>query len=634
MNELYHSARLAIDQGRALDAEQLLQQFLSLQPEHGAAHHLLGKLLADRKELDRALEHQIKSCQLHSKLGWNWFAAAELLQASGRLQAALDCFNMAIKALPQEEWLGEYAKRVELRLCLGGESLQKGFGDASYKYWIAHHEPNLLVQTPMPPRHRWLLMKSGSPPKLIAKDAGNIQNQLDHLLACPSDSWLLLIGANTGLRLGALRAIEEWMDGLGPLDLPQMIYADEDQLDATGQRCRPWFKPGWCPESFLSTPWLENLSIWQFSWLQSKGLPLPPEDPIGRLRWILAAVALQPEVGHVARVLSHTKIKSPDTDFDQLRAVELLRHLQGQDESIISVQPCPDHGFHLSWAIPRASRCTAIIPTRDRADLLERCLNSLESTPELEQIVVVDNDSQQPETAALLLDWRQRLGDRLIVLRDQRPFNWSRLNNAAAKLNRSELLLFINNDVEATTPGWFDAMAAQSLRSAIGCVGAVLVYPDGTLQHAGMVLGMYGSAGHAYRHLSPEHGVHRGRSRYLTNWGAVTGACMMVRRELFELVGGFDEKFPVEFNDVDFCLRLSDKGFRHVVVPEAVLLHRESESRNATESTTAVPALEMMKVRWPMSRLTTALPWWPENCSLKWPDGRPRDFDHYSEEED
>jgi hypothetical protein len=248
--------------------------------------------------------------------------------------------------------------------------------------------------------------------------------------------------------------------------------------------------------------------------------------------------------------------------------------------------------------------------------------------------VVVDNDSQQPETAALLLDWRQRLGDRLIVLRDQRPFNWSRLNNAAAKLNRSELLLFINNDVEATTPGWFDAMAAQSLRSDIGCVGAVLVYPDGTLQHAGMVLGMYGSVGHAYRHLSPEHGVHRGRSRYLTNWGAVTGACMMVRRELFELVGGFDEKFPVEFNDVDFCLRLSDKGFRHVVVPEAVLLHRESQSRNATESTTAVPALEMMKVRWPMSRLTTALPWWPENCSLKWPDGRPRDFDHYSEEED
>jgi GT2 family glycosyltransferase len=107
---------------------------------------------------------------------------------------------------------------------------------------------------------------------------------------------------------------------------------------------------------------------------------------------------------------------------------------------------------------------------------------------------------------------------------------------------------------------------------------------------------------------------------------------MMVRRELFELVGGFDEKFPVEFNDVDFCLRLSDRGFRHVVVPEAVLVHRESQSRNATESTTAVPALELMKVRWPMSRLSTALPWWPENCSLKWPDGRPLDFDHHCEE--
>jgi GT2 family glycosyltransferase len=202
------------------------------------------------------------------------------------------------------------------------------------------------------------------------------------------------------------------------------------------------------------------------------------------------------------------------------------------------------------------------------------------------------------------------------------------MNNAAALLTRSELLLFINNDVAASAPGWFDAMAAQCLRSAIGCVGALLVYPDGTLQHAGMVLGMYGSAGHAYRHLSPEHSVHRGRSRYLTNWGAVTGACMMVKRELFELVAGFDEKLPVEFNDVDFCLRLAERGFRHLVVPEAVLVHRESQSRNATGSTTAAAALALMKERWPL-RLANSRPWWPEACSLKWPDGRPLEFDDY-----
>ena len=627
-NELYHSAKLALAQGKALEAEELLRKFLAVQPDHGTAHHLLGKLLADRKDLDKALEHQIKSCKLHSQLGWNWFAAAELLRDAGRLPSALNCFDMAIQALPQEKWIVDLAGDVKSRLLLGGESLQKGLGDIGYKYWIANHEPALPARSSMPLRYRWWLMKSGSPLKLINDDPVNHQNQPCNLSPCPADGWLLLVGADTALRFGALRALEEWLDRFGPRDLPELIYADEDQLDASGQRCRPWFKPGWSSESFWSTPWLEHFSVWRVPWLCSKGLPLPPDDPIGRWRWILTALALQPAVGHLARLLSHTKIQLPDAKLDQLRAVELLSHLQDQEEPIVSVQPCLDHGFRLSWAVPPTPDCTAIIPTRDRADLLELCLNSLESTANLRRIVVVDNNSRQPETAALLLGWRQRLGDRLIVLRDQRPFNWSRMNNAAAMLTRSELLLFINNDVAATAPGWFDAMAAQCLRSAIGCVGALLVYPDGTLQHAGMVLGMYGSAGHAYRHLSPEHGVHRGRSRYLTNWGAVTGACMMVRRELFELVAGFDEKLPVEFNDVDFCLRLAEQGFRHLVVPEAVLLHRESQSRNATGSTTAAAALELMKGRWPL-RLTNSRPWWPEACSLKWPDGRPLEFDDH-----
>jgi GT2 family glycosyltransferase len=266
-----------------------------------------------------------------------------------------------------------------------------------------------------------------------------------------------------------------------------------------------------------------------------------------------------------------------------------------------------------------------IIPTRDRADLLEQCLVSLWNTTadaraaglDLE-ILVVDNGSVEAATAALLQQWQPRIQ----VLRCNEPFNWSRLNNLAAAQATGELLLLLNNDIEATQPGWLEAMAAQALRPQVGCVGALLLYPDGTIQHGGVVVGMNSGADHAYRDLEPDHGVHRGRSRLLTGWGAVTGACLMTRRALLAEVGGLDEGLPVEFNDVDLCLRLGQLGYRHVVPPEAVLLHHESQSRDAEESPTALQALLRVQRRW-HGRFSSAAPWWPAQSERNCADGRP-----------
>jgi GT2 family glycosyltransferase len=283
----------------------------------------------------------------------------------------------------------------------------------------------------------------------------------------------------------------------------------------------------------------------------------------------------------------------------------------------------------LRWALPRHWSCSVIIPTRDRADLLEQCLSSLwestsrarESGLELE-VLVVDNGSVEDETFALFRHWQHRLPEHFQVLRCDEPFNWSRLNNLAAAEARGELLLLLNNDIEAHQEGWIEAMAAQALRPAVGAVGAVLLYPNRAIQHAGVVVGFHGGADHAYRGLPLDHHVHRGRSRLLSRWGAVTGACLMVRAAVLEQIGGLDEGLPVEFNDIDLCLRLDRLGFHNVIPPDAVLIHHESQSRDARRSATAEAALLRMQRRWSV-RLRQASPWWPIQSEKNCCDGRP-----------
>ena len=206
----------------------------------------------------------------------------------------------------------------------------------------------------------------------------------------------------------------------------------------------------------------------------------------------------------------------------------LQQHLQQQGEELQAVYPHAQLSgcFSLQWALPKAWSCSVIIPTRDRADLLEQCLESLWRTTAsaranglLLEILVVDNGSVEPETAALLKKWRAYIQ----VMVSDEAFNWSRLNNLAAARARSDLLLLLNNDIEALTPGWLESMASQAFRPVVGAVGALLLYPDGTIQHGGVVVGMHNNADHAYRYLQPDHSVHRGRSQLLTAWGAVTG---------------------------------------------------------------------------------------------------------------
>lgn len=603
-------ARRDVDQ-----AAVLLEQACFQLPAHGAAHHLLGKVIAQLGDASRAEALQQRSCELDPGLGWNWFALAELQESRQQWGDAARAYGSALHALPQEGWIEHLAIRAGQSQVLGGEDLSKGLGPNAYRHWCEQLEPRFPSEL-VPVRQFWLVLRVGEP----------LQNSL------PLEGWVVLLGRGCLLRPRALQALESWLRTRSPADRPQLITADEDELDAKGQRCNPWFKPASLAESSWSTPWLESFTAWSCSWLRLKGLATPPADALEREEWIWMALRAHPRHGHLPGVLVHRRQNETRAHDSALRCSLLKRHLELLGERIVTVQPHSSGGggFSLEWAIPKGLRCTVIVPTRNRADLLQACLSSCEHTTvsdsmELEWMVI-DNGSDQPELVQLLATWQERLGSRMCWLEDSRPFNWSVLNNQAAEHSSADLLLFMNNDVQASLRGWLTAMAAQAIRPAVGCVGAVLLYPSGAIQHAGVVVAMAGGAEHAYRNQDPDHSIHRGRSRFLSDWGAVTGACMMLRRELFLRSGGFDPALPVEYNDIDLCLRLGASGYRHVVTPDAVLTHRESESRNPSESCTAAAALALMQRRWGQ-RLQCSGPWWPQAVSGFCSDGRPREFD-------
>jgi GT2 family glycosyltransferase len=234
-----------------------------------------------------------------------------------------------------------------------------------------------------------------------------------------------------------------------------------------------------------------------------------------------------------------------------------------------------------------------VVPTRDRADLLRTLVDSLEAKTAYPrwELVVLDNASSEPESVAYLAE----LGRRHRVVRDASPFNWSAINNRGVRAATGRVLLFLNNDIEVRDEGWLEALVEHAVRPEVGAVGARLLYPNGTIQHAGVVLGIGAVAGHAFKHFAGDTTGYFGQAAAIRDVSAVTGACLMVRRDAFEEVGGFDERLRVAFNDIDFCLKLRVRGYLNIYTPYATLVHHESATRKALHP----PADEaLMLERW------------------------------------
>ncbi len=324
-----------------------------------------------------------------------------------------------------------------------------------------------------------------------------------------------------------------------------IIFADDDIIDERMRRKAPHFKPDWNSELFAHHDFLVGACI-----VRADGAAIrkASQDPQWA-RSLVASVTRKGTIEHLHAVLHHRVSRPPL----QIRA-EPLR---------------------IAARLPSMS---VIIPTRNRANLLRTCISGLRATryPALE-IIVANNDSDEPETLAYLSE----LADEgVTILYQPGPFNYSTINNHAVAAATGELLCLMNNDIEVLSPDWLAIMATQAMRPEVGAVGAQLLYPDGRIQHAGVVIGVGNAAGHAHRFLHPEAEGYFRRHALPQFVSAVTGACLVVRREKFLAVGGLDEaNFAVAFNDVDLCLKLNARGWQSFYEPRAVLVHHESVSR-------------------------------------------------------
>ncbi|WP_375457558.1 glycosyltransferase family 2 protein [uncultured Enterovirga sp.] len=406
------------------------------------------------------------------------------------------------------------------------------------------------------------------------------------------------------VRLGGMAGLPGWLDGAGSLwlgwlspgdRLPDwavlalrseigarpglaLLTTDSATAGAAGELSAVRLEAGWCPEFLLSGREPEGLCLVEAGVARSLAAGLDPEDVSFSRRMLLrAADRLRGDrTGHLARVaVQHDPSRKRQVrDLDILPAVEA--HLA---ETSPECRIVASHG-RVQVSYPPGSEAVAIVmPTRDRLDLLRPAVESVlaRTVHPAFELIVADNDSGESATLDYLTALQQRPG--LRVLQVPGAFNFSRIVNMAVAQVEADIVVLLNNDTEVLEPGWLTELVSLARRPGTGAVGAKLLYPDGRIQHAGVVVGWGGYAGHFGR-LMPDGALdHLGRGASRHQVSAVTAACLAVSRANFVAVGGFDESFAVAFNDVDFCLRLQARGLRNIYTPHAVLRHRESASR-------------------------------------------------------
>lgn len=369
---------------------------------------------------------------------------------------------------------------------------------------------------------------------------------MEHLRRRRTPYWLAVVGCGDTLSLDALASYSKSAETA----VPHVIYADDDLLLENGSRARPHFKPDWNAELFRWHDFVTHSCIIRIN---------SPDDLDGmgtNVDWVAELVRVKAESGdtdphHIARTLHHRTRRIPPS------------------------LPGSEAVFAPDMQLPAV---TAIIPTRNRVELLRACVEGLRQVDYGPlHIIVIDNDSDDPATLAYL---ETIAGPGCQIVRHPGPFNFSAMNNAAARLAKGEYLLFLNNDVEMLDPDWLRHLVRQAVRKEVGAVGARLLYDDRSIQHAGVVIGVGEAAAHAHLGLRPDEEGYFHRHNLPQFVSAVTAACLLVEARKFHAVGGFDEtSFAVAFNDVDLCLKLNARGWQSFYEPRATLIHHESKSR-------------------------------------------------------
>jgi len=443
------------------------------------------------------------------------------------------------------------------------------------------------------------------------KHNGHISRASNDALSVAEGDYIALLDHDDQLAPNALFHVVE---ALNQPVRPLFLYSDEDKLNDNGERWDPYFKPDWNPDLLLSQNYVSHLGVYEAKRMREIGgfragfEGSQDHDLVLRFTRGLDTSLIR----HLPYILYHWRAIEGSTALDGgeksyaadagLRAVS--DHVVTIDAGATVTQGRAPNSYRVSWSLPEpAPLVSLLIPTRDGVDILKPCVDAILNRTEYAnfEILILDNQSQCQQTLSYLEDINQ--DSRVRVLKWDYPFNYSSINNFGAKHARGEVIGLINNDIEPIGEAWLAEMMRQALRSEIGCVGAMLYYPDESIQHAGVILGLGGVAGHSHKYFPRRHPGYFHRLNLVQNLSAVTAACLLVRKQVFDEVGGLNEAdLPVAFNDVDFCLRVREAGYRNLWTPYAELYHHESISRgvddNPAKQARARREVEYMRQRW------------------------------------
>lgn len=422
---------------------------------------------------------------------------------------------------------------------------------------------------------------------------GHISRASNSALELATGEYTVLMDHDDVLREDALYEMAMAINKQGGADL---IYSDEDKIDEWGLHSDPHFKPDWCPDNLLSRNYLGHVCAFKTAQLRDIGGWRAGFEGSQDYDLVLRYTEIYNKVIHIPEVLYHWRIHSGSAAMSEAvkpyayRAAQMAlseamarRGMEATVDFLDSFR-----GYSIRFGLKnKNAKVSIIIPSRNKADLLRKCLRSIErkTTYKNYEIILIDNNSDQKDFFSLVKQYSRQTAISFRCVRDESPFNFSRLINLGRANANGEYLVLLNNDTEIISPDWLEAMLEHVQRPEIGVAGAKLLYDNDTIQHAGVIIGLGGAAGHVLVGEDREGPGYFNYVNMLNTYSAVTGACFMVRTSVFDEVGGFDESFGTEYNDVDFCLKTLEAGYRNLYVPHCELYHYESMSRGHPHST-------------------------------------------------
>jgi glycosyltransferase involved in cell wall biosynthesis len=420
---------------------------------------------------------------------------------------------------------------------------------------------------------------------------GHISAASNSALELAHGEFIALLDHDDEIRAHALACVALELDAHPNADL---VYSDEDKKDENGHRYDHYFKPDWNPDLFRVQNYVSHLGVYRTLLVREVGGFRVGYE--GSQDWDLAMRVTErsasDRIRHIPKILYHwrsvpgsTAMLIGEKSYATQAAEKVITEHFIRTGVEAKITPTKGSYWRVHYPVPDpAPRVTLVIPTRNRLNVLKPCVESLleKTTYANFEILIVDNDSDDAETLAYLDELRKR--DRVRVVHFPGEFNFSAINNFGVSQTDAPLVGLLNNDLEVIHGDWLDEMVSHALRPEIGCVGAKLYYPDDRIQHAGVILGIGGVAAHAWQTHPRGAAGQAHRNLLQQNLSAVTAACLVIRREVFQQVDGLDEKLKVAFNDVDFCLKVRAAGYRNLWTPYAELYHHESASRGAEDT--------------------------------------------------